>query len=256
VPIELVYGLPILSARLNGRGPFNFILDTGAAGSVIGEKLAGEVRLPALGQANMGRPGSDQPLPATVTRIEKIEIGGLTIDGASAVYADLSAVLKKVPNVQGVLSTALMPGILVSFNYPAKEIEFRRGELPPADGQTIFEWSAKEKVSKLPVEVGSENIRMQLDTGSTSGFSVTAALSRKLTWMEEPVEGDKNRTVDLESRAFTGRVKGSVRVGKFLFDNPLVQYSGDGLNTIGYDVLKNFVVTIDAKNRRLELKGN
>jgi hypothetical protein len=43
------------------------------------------------------------------------------------------------------------------------------------------------------------------------------------------------------------------RVGKFSFENPRLDYH-DGFNNLGSAVLKDFVVTLDPKNRRLELK--
>jgi len=95
-------------------------------GSVLAESLARELGLPSIAQAAMGRPGSAKPLPATVTRVAKIEIGGLTVEGVMAVFADLTAVQQKSPDVQGVLSAAMFQGLLVSYNFTAKKIEFNR----------------------------------------------------------------------------------------------------------------------------------
>src|ERR1700730_6155177 len=123
VAIESATGLPVVMARVNGRGPYPFIVDTGAMGSVVSEKLAHELGLPSIMPAAMARPGSSKPLPATVTRITKIEIGDLKIEGVMAVFADLSEVMKKAPDVQGVLSVSMFQGLLVTYNFPAKKIE-------------------------------------------------------------------------------------------------------------------------------------
>ena len=48
-------------------------------------------------------------------------------------------------------------------------------------------------------------------------------------------------------------MNGIIRVGKFSFENPLLAYH-NGFNNLGSAVLKDFVVTLDPKNRRLELK--
>jgi predicted aspartyl protease len=253
VPMESSTGLPVVSARINGRGPYKFIIDTGAMHSVFSENLARELGLPSIAHAAMGRPGSTKPLPATVTRVAKIEIGSLTIEGVTAVFADLSAVfLKKAPDVQGVLSAAMVPGLLVTYNFPAREIEFRHGELPSEDGQTIFVWSAGNLPS-LTADVGGQSVRMDVDTGAISGFVVDTAVANKLQWLEAPSEGEKIRTVDMETKTFTGRMNGIIRVGKFSFENPRLVYH-DGFNNLGSAVLKDFVVTLDPKNRRLELK--
>jgi predicted aspartyl protease len=253
VPMESSSGLPVVSARINGRGPYKFIVDTGAMHSVFTENLARELGLPSMAHAAMGRPGSSKPLLATVTRVAKIEIGSLTIEGVTAVFADLSAVfLKKAPDVRGVLSAAMVPGLLVTYNFPARKIEFRRGELPSEDGQTIFVWSAGNLPS-LTADVAGQSVRMDVDTGAISGFVVDTAVANKVQWLEAPSEGEKIRTVDMETKTFTGRMNGIIRVGKFSFENPRLVYH-DGFNNLGSAVLKDFVVTLDPKNRRLELK--
>jgi hypothetical protein len=65
--------------------------------------------------------------------------------------------------------------------------------------------------------------------------------------------GGALRTVDMETKTFTGRMNGIIRVGKFSFENPRLVYH-DGFNNLGSAVLKDFVVTLDPKNWRLELK--
>jgi predicted aspartyl protease len=253
VPLEFVGGFPIVSVRLNGRGPFKFILDTGATGSVVAEGLAREIRLPAISQVMMGRPGSDKPATATITRVAKIEIcDGLALKGVTAVFADLSAVQKKAPDVQGVLSAAMFQGLLVAFNYPTKTIEFRRGELPAEDGQTLFAWAAAEGLPSFTADVGGQSVRMHLDTGSSSGFILNTTIASKLTWLQAPSEGMPIRTLDMETNSFAGQMKGIIRIGKFVFENPRLKYA-EGFNNMGYEVLKDFVVTLDPKNRRFEL---
>jgi hypothetical protein len=252
VPLEPSSDLPVVSARINGRGPYKFIIDTGAMGSVFAESLARELGLPSIAQAAMGRPGSTKPLPATVTRVAKIEIGALTVKGVMAVFADLTAVQQKSPDVQGVLSAAMFQGLLVSYNFTAKKIEFNRGELPKEDGLTVFAWPAGSLPS-ITADIAGQSVRMDLDTGAIAGFVVDTAIANKLAWVEAPSEGPKLRTVDVETKTFTGRMKGVIRIGKFSFENPRLDYH-NGFNNVGSAVLKDFIVTLDPKNRRLELK--
>ena len=252
VTIESDTGWPVVMARINDRGPYAFILDTGARGSVVSEKLAHKLGLPSMMRAAMGRPGSTKPIPATVTRITNMEIGDLKIEGIAAVYADLSEMMKKAPDVQGALSVSMFQGLLVTYNFPARKIEFRHGELPKEDGQTIFSWPA-DKLPSVPADIAGQSIRMDLDTGARAGFVIDSGVANKLAWVEAPTEGSSLRTLDTESKTFTGRMKGAIRIGKFSFENPQLDYH-DGFNNVGSSVLKDFVITLDPKNRRVELK--
>jgi predicted aspartyl protease len=252
VPMESPADLPVVSAHINGHGPYKLIIDTGAGSSVFSEGLAQELGLPSIAHAAMGRPGSTKPVAATVTRVAKIEIGSVTAEGVMAVFADLSAVLKKAPGVQGVLSAAMFPGLLVTYDFPAKKIEFRRGELPSEDDQTIFAWPTG-KLPNLRADVAGQSVQMDVDTGAISGFVVDTAVANKVKWLEAPSEGAKMHTVDAETKTFTGRINGTIRIGKFSFENPRLDYH-DGFNNLGSAALKDFIVTLDPKNRRLELK--
>src|SRR5713101_5884884 len=90
VPMELFGGRPVVSVRVNDKGPFKFILDTGAAGTVVGEELAHELGLPDRGQTRAGRPGAGAPVPSTMPRIEKLEVGEADVSGLFAVSLNLS----------------------------------------------------------------------------------------------------------------------------------------------------------------------
>src|SRR5438270_4360803 len=108
VPLTLFGGRPVIEVKVNGKGPFRFIFDTGAAGSVISNELAHELNLPALQHAQMGRPGSSSPLDAYVTKVESLEMGEARAEGVAAVYSDLSLLtaLNKGQDVpRGVISS-------------------------------------------------------------------------------------------------------------------------------------------------------
>ena len=255
VAMESAGGRPVVTARVNGRGPYKLILDSGAAGSVFSNELARDLALPDLGHAKIGRPESKDTQPATLTKIEKIEIAGLRLEGVSAVCADLSMVQKRLASdVQGVLSATMLDDVLVAYDYPARKIGFRRGELPAADGQTVFDWPAGERLPSVMMELAGEAVRVDIDTGSGNGFIITQAMAAKLEWLETPVAAGPMHTLDTVTQTAAGRMKGEIRIGKFVFANPQVRTNDGVMKTVGYEVLKNFVFTLDPKNRRFELR--
>lgn len=255
VPMGFVGGRPTVAVRINGRGPYEVILDTGAAGSVFSESLAIEWGLPRVGHATMTRPGGTEQAPAVLTRVETIELGGLRLEGVAAVYTDMSQMQHHLGSpIAGVLSATMLDGLLVTYNYPAKRIEIRAGGLPAADGRMVFDWPANERLLSVPMEIDGHATIIDIDTGSNGGFTLPQTTTRGLAWLEGPVAAESIRTMDHSTPSAVGRLRGDIRIGQFTFSNPSIRTNDGVLATIGYDVLKDFVLTVDAKSRRFELR--
>lgn len=255
VPMELFGGRPVVSVHINGKGPFQFILDTGAGGTVVSQELARELGLPDRGQTLAGRPGAAAPIPATVTRIDQLDLGAAQVFGLFAVCLDLSTVLKGSQTPRGVLSAASFPGLLVTLDYPEKRVELRRGELPAADGQTIFSWDASDRLPAVPITLNDLKLKIDLDSGSASGIDLPQKYARLLRLASKPVAARKEKTVDGGLNVAVATLDGVARLGQFAINNPQIRFvEGIPLGNIGYEILRQFAVTLDTKNRRIRLE--
>lgn len=254
VPMESVEGRLVISAMLNGRGPYKFIVDSGAAVSLLAAPLAVELGLPVTGRMDVGSPGSSTSKPATLNRVDSLEIGELRVKGVTFLGMDLSALQQKVPGLEGVISAHLFEGLLVCFDFPALAMEFRRGELPVADGQSVFSWARGERLPGVLMHIGVNDVRVDIDTGSPGPISLARENTRDLQWLEAPEERKPIKLIDTEYKAFRGRLKGTVTFGAFSLENPELVYHEGPFNNVGLEVLKDFVLTIDPANRRFELR--
>src|SRR5262249_50234237 len=54
VPMHWFTKRPVVEVKINDKGPYRFILDTGAQGSVLDQGLADELKLPVVGEARVG----------------------------------------------------------------------------------------------------------------------------------------------------------------------------------------------------------
>jgi Aspartyl protease len=256
VPMALFGGRPVVSVRVNSKGPFKFILDTGAEGTVVGEELAHELGLPDKGRTRAGRPGAAAPAQAIVTRIETLELGEAQVSGLFAVSLNLSNVWTGSETPRGVLSAAAFPGLLITLDYPARQIELWRGELPAADGQSIFEWDAGERLPSVPLTLNDVKLKAQLDSGSAFGISLPRKYVNSLRLASKPVEARKEKTVDGQSAVFGAKLDGLAKIGQFTIESPQVRFTeGQPAANIGSEVLQQFSVTLDSKNRRVRLEA-
>jgi hypothetical protein len=245
---------PLVEVKIGGKGPFPFVLDTGASGSVISAPFAEAQKLPVIAKARVLSPGSQTTTEGNLVRVEGLQIGGATVSGMSAVAMDLSRVFPGSNDPVGVLSAGLFPGFLLTFDYPAKRIVLRRGELSPANGADVFEFSPSRRLPALPVSIAGVSVELDLDTGSPGGFTVPTELMSRV-----PISGDltpakPDRRVDRVLEAKEGKLKGTANIGRFTFENPTIRFVQDipqGL--IGWEILRRFAVTFDRKNHRLRL---
>jgi hypothetical protein len=152
-----------------------------------------------------------------------------------------------------VISAQIFDGLLVSYDFPAGEMRFWRGALRAADGQTVFAWSRGARLPSVEMDIAGEPVQLDLDSGSQGTFTIAQKYAVNLTWAEPPVAVSPIKLLDTEYKAYRGRLKGTIHFGKFSFENPLLNYHEGPFNNVGYQILKDFVFTLDPANRRFEL---
>ena len=84
LPLDFGAPRPTIEAKINGKGPFLFVLDTGAHGFVINSDLAKELNLPVVGKAAMGNPSNPSAIEVDRVRIESIDLSGVSLSGVVA----------------------------------------------------------------------------------------------------------------------------------------------------------------------------
>jgi Aspartyl protease len=256
VRMELFGGRPVVSVRVNGKGPFLFALETGVTGTMVSTELARELGLPDMGEAIAGRPGTAVPARATMTRIDKLELGGAEISGLVVVSGDVSSVWTGNHLPRGVLNAASFPSLLVTLDYSAKRIELQRGQLPAVDGRTIFAWDAEGTLPSTPLALNDLKLEVALNLGLASGIDLPEKYADQLRLTSEPEAVPRNRTNtgDGESEITVATLNGMAKVGEFTIHHPQIRFIDEmAYGNIGREILERFVITLDSKNRRLRL---
>jgi hypothetical protein len=81
----------------------------------------------------------------------------------------------------------------------------------------------------------------------------------QLPLTSQPKEAGKVRTGGGEFPVSIARVNGTIELGKYKLDLDEMRFSnarpgpGPATGNVGYDLLRHFVVTLDSKNRRIQL---
>jgi hypothetical protein len=257
LPMQDMGGRPVVELKINGKGPYRFILDTGAATTVISEELNRELSLtPPAGVHVATIGGGAAP---TLVAIHDVRMGDVVLEDMIAAVIPLSGLLQGENAPRGVLSAASFPGYLVTFDYPGKKIVVKKGALDSGDSKTIFQYTEEQMLPTVPVRIAGHDTQVHLDTGSPHGLTVPVKFLTELPLASQPKEAAKVRTHGGEFSVSIARVDGTVELGRYKLDSDEVRFSdvrpgrGPAAGNIGYDVLRQFVVTLDSKNRRIRL---
>jgi hypothetical protein len=261
VPMLDIGGRPGVELKINGKGPFVFVLDTGAAMTVVSEDLCRELHLSAPKKVEVHMVGGGEgELPPPVA-IHEISFG-------DAVLKDMIAAMMPMPPLgpseqapRGVLSAASIPGYLLTYDYPSKRIIIKKGSLVEADSKSIFQYGADRLLPTVPVRVAGHDTEVDVDTGSPDGLTLPSRFLAELPLATQPSEVGKVRTPrGGEFTVSIARVAGTIEIGKYKLDTDEVHFSDihpgplPPSGNIGYEVLRHFVVTLDSKNRRIQLR--
>jgi predicted aspartyl protease len=126
VPFDDVYGVAVFRVMVNGQGPFDFILDTGASNMVVTPGFARELRLPVTGsrvESGAGPTSSADQL----TSLQSLQIGALAErDVAASVIALPDGLVHRVPGrvIRGEIGCTFLERFVSTIDYGALTMRF------------------------------------------------------------------------------------------------------------------------------------
>lgn len=256
LPMRDIGGRPLVDVMVDGKGPYLFILDTGAHVCVVDSALRAELALP-LAPGVHAAPVSGGQAP-DILLVPEFRLGAASAKGVIAATMRLSLLGPHGP--RGVLNASMFPGYLVTFDYPRRTISIRRGELPPADSLQVFEYGADEELPSLPIDVAGHPARVHLDTGSGYGLTLPSHWLDELPLASKPLTTGHMRTPKGDSKLQRAEIQGAIKIGRFAMDSTAVLFSdvrsgvAKPTGNVGYTILQSFAVTLDSRNRRIRLE--
>jgi predicted aspartyl protease len=250
-------GRPVIDLKINGKGPYRFVLDTGATTTVVSDELSRELSLTPPDGVQVASVGGG-PAPAIVA-IHDLRIGNAVLEGMIAAVMPLGSLLKGENAPRGVLSAANFPGYLLTYDYPGKHISIKKGAIENADSKSTFQYSEEQVLPTVPIRIAGHDTEVHLDTGSAFGLTLPMKFLTEVPLASQPKTSGRVRTGGGEFPVSVARLNGTIELGKYKLDLDEVRFSdarpgpGPATGNIGYEILRHFVVTLDSKNRRIQL---
>src|SRR6185436_5031647 len=129
IPFDFDRNEIILQVKINGKGPFNMMLDTSTDPSTIELNTARELglKLIPLGSPPVG--GGTAPRMVYGVYLPSIEVGGevggLAANNVEAVAIDMSKISERLGKLlHGVIGHSVLNGRIVQIDYPHRVVRF------------------------------------------------------------------------------------------------------------------------------------
>jgi predicted aspartyl protease len=250
VPMDLSQAVPVVTVTIGGKGPYRFLVDTGAAGhGRVTPALAEALGLTPSGEVIAGD-GSGRTQTRKTYRIETLELGNVRFSGVE--LAEVPLPRGRLQRIDGILGLGLFAGHTLVLDYPSARLSLSRTPLPG----TAADYVPGPRGIILPISIGQETIPAHIDTGNAlAPLILPTELAERLPRRGEPrVTGRAASAIStIEVRQVD--ITGPVRVAGVTLPITAVTYPALGENgNLGSKAFAGAVLRIDQRNRRLQIE--
>ncbi|MGY0557296.1 MULTISPECIES: aspartyl protease family protein [unclassified Lysobacter] len=245
VPFETVDGRIYVQARVNGRGPFRFAVDTGASGMARADaSLVTLLGLSMHGETTT----SDGVKSANVetTHLDSLELGGVVRRDLEVIARDYNS--RNAPDAvfSGIIAREFFSDGLLVIDYPRKTLTFSRALRLSASGNNTLGY---ERAFRIPVSIGALQTVGHLDTGANISFVLPQALYEKVA--AGPLEqAGRAQLTNGQIETQRATVHGPFRIGEVSVSDVEVRVSAQFPELlVGAHALQDAVVLIDQRSK-------
>ncbi|TAH36873.1 MAG: PDZ domain-containing protein [Planctomycetota bacterium] len=255
VPMSHETRMPVIEAKVNGQGPYRFILDTGAgAHGRLDRDLVAELKLEPVGEAQASDGTGVNTRSARLVGVDCVEVGGARFEGLTFLEGDYATRIPVGEPVVGILGYGLFAGLLWTVDYPGNAVELRRGELA-AGAEHVLAYDDARGIATVPIRLGEHELRAHVDSGNMGGFMLPSEWMGKLRLAGPPVIRGSARTTNNEFQIRSAALEDALQFAGHSFQPAAADFAElFRVANLGYEVLKPFALTFDPKNRLLRVQ--
>ena len=251
VPMRMVNRRPLVDVRINGGGPYTFLIDTGGSGTARADKsLVDKLKLEVVGEARGSAGMGGQAVPMPIVRYATLEIGGAIFKDVDAASRDYNE--GRDTRIDGIIGIGLFSTCLVTLDFARGVLRIERGTLPEPDGKEVVPFTNPRGIAEFPIRVAGIEIVAHVDTGAMADITLPLSFAEKLPLGAPPAVVGKAMTVSGPMEISEAPLKGNVEIGSHQIAEPTLQFTpAMRQGNLGIGVLSEFALTIDQQNKRI-----
>lgn len=113
----------LVPVRVNGQGPYDFVLDTGATLTCVDRRLADSLGLPdARGQVGVGAGVGGEPGSMRLVAIDSLSVGDARTEGLTGCALDLEHLRSMGLEIHGLLGLNFLTSFRVTLDFSAERL--------------------------------------------------------------------------------------------------------------------------------------
>ncbi len=118
--------LILLEAMVDEKGPFRFVLDTGAGGTIISPPLAKRLGIKPDKRSKPDKAvGAGGQVEVHPVRVKSLQVGEVRLEGLGAAILDLTGISKALgTDIDGILGFNFLSRFRVTIDYPKQTVTF------------------------------------------------------------------------------------------------------------------------------------
>ena len=268
VPFEFHRQTILVTAKVDGQGPFRMIFDSGVDPSVFDLKKAKAIGLKVDPEGHPGSGGGTDANPAHETELPVVDLGQLRATHVECLAADLSRIGKRVGKpVDGVLGYSLLKDRIAQIDYPKRVIRFFSTEPTLTEAEraksTTVSFRYHNDILVDDVQVNGKKVTANFDTGCNSAFQFSPEAVHKLGLEAEVAQAATSTSVGFNGQTTNreGHVQ-DVNIGGLSIHHPSAIFfaPGTGHDDEGWEIrignafFKDFVLTLDYQRNTITLR--
>jgi len=269
VPFEVRNGHMFVSVMMNGKGPLRMLFDADR-GNILAPRALAALGVKQEGNFGTAGAGAEQQ-EIGIARIDRVDLGGVTIDGMLFTAIDVSGFLARV---EGVDEVAGVIGYEFFKRFPVK-LDFQRSRatfydparFTYAGGGTGVPVTIRGRVALVDGSVDSYKGVFAIDTSDRGSLELASpfveknGLVKRFGATQSFVSGASE---DGHTHALLARAN-LLKLGAVAVEHPVVALlqpvpgttpSADVAGSVGYGILRRFNITFDYANRMLYFEKN
>jgi predicted aspartyl protease len=177
------------SLKIDGKGPYEFAIDTGATQTVLSEKLAQEIGLTPITSTVVYGIGGAGKVETKLYKVKELSIGDVKVNNVP-VGTFNDPLISQLAD--GILGSSIFSDFIITVNYPAGQLELiRKRPAATASSETMPVWYFSNLLL-VPLDVNGKRGNFIVDTGA-----VTTVISHSMAAQLGVNENTPGAKVDL-----------------------------------------------------------